>query len=296
MAQDPAVALRPEYLEWLRGLDAERRYGERDRRGSANLIGEGAGARAARSIGAGATVSIARPLIEGSSRRGDGRPSYGLEVFYTDGPIGMGSDHVELDCHGMDNTHLDALNHLAIDGRWYGGWAVEEADPPSVDDVSGEGIFTRAVHLDIAALRGTPWVDPDRPVTGDDLEAAASASGADLEPGDALLVDMGRDRWEAAGRPGAPTPLPGIGGDGARWIAEHEIGLLCWDFLDAVHPSEPVAPVHMLNWALGLLLCDNCDFSRLRAQMTGRSTAALVIAPLPMRGATGCNVNPLLIL
>jgi len=285
MAQDPAVALRPEYLEWLRRLDAERRYGERDRRGSANLIGERAGARALRSIDRGVTVTISRPLIEGSSRRGDGRPSYGLEVFYTEGPIGMGSDHVELDCHGMDNTHLDALNHLAIDGRWYGGWAVEEADPPSVDDVAGEGIFTRAVHLDIAALRATPWVDPDRPVTGDDLEAAASASGADL----------GRDRWEAAGGPGAPA-LPGIGEDGARWIAEHEVGILCWDFLDAVHPSEPVAPVHMLNWALGLLLCDNCDFSRLRAPMTGRASAALVIAPLPMRGATGCNVNPLLIL
>ena len=79
-------------------------------------------------------------------------------------------------------------------------------------------------------------------------------------------------------------------------IAEHGVSIVCWDFLDAFHPDEPLAPVHMLNWAIGLVLVDNCDFGRLRAAGGAPgSTGALVVAPLPIEGATGNNVNPLLL-
>jgi kynurenine formamidase len=118
-----------------------------------------------------------------------------------------------------------------------------------------------------------------------------------FEPGDALLLDMGRDRYEAAGNSWQPDHNPGIGANGARWIVDHGVSVLCWDFLDAFHADEPLAPVHLLNWATGLVLVDNCDHSRLRAALAdGGSTGALVIGPLPIDGGTGNNVNPIVLL
>jgi hypothetical protein len=122
-------------------------------------------------------------------------------------------------------------------------------------------------------------------------------AGVTFEPGDALLVDMGRDRFEAAGNETTPDHRPGVGEDGARWIEAHRVSVVCWDFLDAFGAGEPRAPVHLLNWAIGLVLVDNCDFSRLRhALEPGQVTGALVLAPLPVPAATGCNVSPVVLL
>lgn len=297
MSPDPSTVLPPDYLAWLRELAAERRFGERDRLGTVNLIDDTARARARQSITTGTPVSLARPLRPSPSQRGDGRPGFSLEVFTTDGPVAMGSDHVELDCHGKDNTHVDGLNHIGIDGTWYGGYAYDDPTAPSIAELAATGIVTRGVHVDVPAARGTDWVDPDEPVTGEDIDRALAAAGVAFEPGDALLLDMGRDRYEAAGHEWVADHNPGIGADGARWIADHGVSLVCWDFLDAFHPNQPLAPVHMLNWAIGLVLVDNCDHSRLRAALgPGRATGALVLAPLPIEGATGCNVNPLVLL
>ena len=57
------------------------------------------------------------------------------------------------------------------------------------------------------------------------------------------------------------------------------------------------ASAHVLTWAIGLLLVDNCDFSPLRAALgPGTSVAgALVVAPIVVEGANGVNVNPLIL-
>src|SRR5262249_35969440 len=79
-----------------------------------------------------------------------------------------------------------------------------------------------------------------------------------LARGDALCLDLGRDRFEAAGFTWSPAPYglrPGVGSSAAIWLAGHEFSLLCWDMMDAIHPDEPVGgPVHPLMWAIGLLL------------------------------------------
>ena len=46
---------------------------------------------------------------------------------------------------------------------------------------------------------GTDWAGGDVPVNGDDLDAAIAVAGVTFEPGDALLLRMGRDAYEAAG-------------------------------------------------------------------------------------------------
>jgi len=294
---DAGELLRADYLAWLRELGASRRFGAGDRLGTANLVDDAARARARDAIRTGRSASLARPLADGPNSRSDDRPAFALEVFHTDGPIGAGSDHVELDCHGTVNTHLDGLNHMGIDGTWYGGYAMDDPSAPSIAEFAAAGLVTRGVHVDIPAARGAPWVDVDEPVTGADIDRALAATGTTFEPGDALLLDMGRDRFEAAGHVMEGPRRPGIGFDGARWIATHGVSLLCWDFMDAFHPGEPLAAVHMLIWAIGLVLVDNCDHSRLRDTLAPeQATGALVVGPLPIAGATGNNVNPIVLL
>jgi kynurenine formamidase len=293
-----AAGVADRHLEWIRRLHADRVDAGPDPLGTAGLIDAEARRRAVAALQGGAPVSLSRPLCSQGNERNAGRPGFRLEVFFIDGPIAMGGDHLQLTCHGRDNTHLDGLNHIGLDGTWYGGFASSDPAAFSVAEFARAGIFTRGVHVDVPAVRGTEWVDPDRPVSGADLDAALEAAGVRFEPGDALLLDMGRDRYEAAGhRDDEAATIPGIGEDGARWIVEHGVSVVCWDFLDAVHPDEPPAPVHLLTWAIGLVLVDNCDHSRLRRALgPDRATCALAVAPLPIVGGTGNNVNPLALL
>jgi kynurenine formamidase len=290
------------YDDWLTAHATKPEFGSRDRLGTANYIDALARIRAAESIVTGEPVSLARPMRPSPSPRGDDKPGFSVEVFYTDGPIGMGSDHVELDCHGRANTHLDALNHIAIGGHWYAGWPVDDVDGPSVEDLAEHGLFTRGVFVDVPKVRATEWVDAEAPVEATDIETALQQAGVTFERGDALLLYMGRDRYEEQGnafdglREG--HVMPGVGRSAAEWIADNRVSMLCWDFLDSNHPSQPFVCVHRLIWAIGLLLVDNCELGAASRAAAANATAVggLVVAPLAIPGGTGCSVRPLWIL
>jgi len=292
-----------DFRTWLETLHAREPFGARDRRGTLNLIDGAARARGVASLTSGTPVSLARALPPDPATTG-GKVAFAMEVHLEDlaPPVVMATDRVELDCHGFHSTHVDALNHMGRDRTWYGGWAVDDPAGPSLADLADAGMVTRAVLADIPAVRGTEWVASDEPVTGADLDAAMAAGGVEFTPGDALLLCMGRDRWEAAGNVyassvGDPAP-PGAGLGAAEWIADHGASIVGWDFLDSSHPSQPPGAVHMLIWAIGLVLVDNCDFGALRAALAARGGVAglLVVAPLRIPGATGAVVNPLVLL
>ena len=100
----------------------------------------------------------------------------------------------------------------------------------------------------------------------------------------------------AARRPNR-TRAEGCPADGARWVAEHQVSILAWDMLDSRDAKAAHASAHILTWAIGLLLLDNCDFAALRrAHGPGTKVAgALVVALLAVEGANGVNLNPLVL-
>ena len=288
---------------WIRALAGARPFGVGDRRGTANLIDNAARARVAACISSGRSVSLARPLLGGDYNTTEARPGFWHETWYSPAPDGMGwgQDHLVLNPHGLQNTHLDALNHVAVDGTFYGGRPVTDAEQGSADVLAPDGLVTRAVYVDIPRHRGTAWAD--RPVDGADIDAALAAAGLAVESGDALLLDMGRDRFEAAAGHvlGGPETDQDAGGglsaDGARWVAEHQVSILAWDMLDSRDAKASHATAHILTWAIGLLLLDNCDFAALRRALGGGTqvAGALVVAPLAVEGANGVNFNPLVL-
>jgi hypothetical protein len=248
MVEEPQVEL----TGWIRELAESHPFGPGDRRGTVNLIDPAARSRGAALIRSGEAISLARPLRGGDYNATPERPGFAHEITYHATPdgTGWGMDHLVLDPHGLMNTHIDALNHVAVNGTFYGGRAVDDPEQGSVDVLAPAGLLTRAVHLDIPALRGTAWAES--PVTGADL-------------------------------------------DGARWVAEHAISILAWDMLDSREAKATRASAHVLTWAIGLLLVDNCDFAALRAAL-GRGTrtaGALILAPAVVEGANGVNLNPL---
>jgi kynurenine formamidase len=295
--------MRADLPDWIRTLAASHPFGRSDRRGTANLIDAAARARAAACIQTGVSVSLARPLRGGDYNTTTDRPGFLHETWYRPAPdgTGWGQDHLVLNPHGLQNTHLDALNHVAVDSTFYGGRSVDDTEQGSADVLAPEGLVTRAVYVDIPHHRGTEWAD--HPVDGADIDAALAEAGLVIEPGDALCLDMGRDRFEAAtGHPlGGPETDDdaggGLSGDGARWVAEHGVSILAWDMLDSREAKATHASAHILTWAIGLLLLDNCDFAALReAHGSGtRVAGALVASLLAVAGANGVNLNPLVL-
>ncbi|HET9968723.1 MAG TPA: hypothetical protein VFQ68_10840 [Streptosporangiaceae bacterium] len=124
-----------------------------------------------------------------------------------------------------------------------------------------------------ACVRTGNSVSPARPPLGGDCNTTAERPGFRHEtwyraaPGDALCLDMGRDRFEAARGHLLAGP-------------------------------ETHASAHILACAIGLLLLGNCDFAALRLARGGGGTGvagALVVSLLAVEGPNGVNLNPLVL-
>lgn len=291
-----------QFDQWVQQLHHARRHGPGDQLGSLNYLDEAARARGRDAILSGVSVGLASELQAEPTVRRDGEATFRLELFSTSVTprLEMQSDRIELDCHGLINTHIDALNHVGYYGHWYDG--SPSSTPTRAGSVLGlarAGIFTRAVYADISAVRGEPYVGPDRPVSGDEVDAALERAGVSFEAGDALLLDCGRDRFEAENGPWGPVrPRPGAGPGVAEWLERHNPSLLCWDMMEGHYEGGISGPVHHMLWAIGLILVDCCTFAFARTLLAARSqaTCAIAVSPLLIDGATGNNVNPMLIL
>jgi kynurenine formamidase len=287
---------------WARRL-AEAEAGHADPvRGSLRHLDAAARLRGVAAVRDGEAIGLARPLEVTAGQSHTGRQPFTLEVEVVDNKaLTIGVDRIAVDCHGLGVTHIDGINHFGVGGRWYGGVDARGAGP-SIAAWAREGIVTRGIFLDIPASRGVEWVSIEGPVSGADFDRALAAAGVMIEPGDALIVYMGRERYETERGPlkplaASPEGRPGIGNDGAAWIARQPVSAVLWDMIDAYSDDEVPFSVHFLIWAQGLALIDNCDLARARAAMSGRKekTGLVVVAPLNIPGATGSAVNPLLV-
>jgi kynurenine formamidase len=109
------------------------------------------------------------------------------------------------------------------------------------------------------------------------------------------LLEAGGDyRYEQDGGPGLSL-------EGLQWLAERQVALLGSDATtDRIPSPYPgwVTPIHIVAIVgMGMCLIDNAyleDLSRACIQ-EGRWTFFLVIAPLPLKYATGSPVNPIAI-
>src|SRR5207245_7723169 len=114
------------------------------------------------------------------------------------GSMGFAKDFVGVDYHNDGHTHIDALCHVAYEGRLYNGVPADSVTDDGASagaiDLVKNGVVGRGVLLDVPRQRGVPWLEPGEHVFAEDLEAAERAQGTRVQEGDILLVRTGHPR------------------------------------------------------------------------------------------------------
>jgi kynurenine formamidase len=185
-------------------------------------------------------------------------------------------------------THLDALSHLQMGNRGYGGLTV--TDLAGTDGVRHLGvetvpqIVTRGWLVNAAGLGPGGVIGPEH------------CAGIDPEPGDAVLFHTGWARhWEDPETYLAGEPGPGC--DLAQWLADREVALTgcdTWSY-GPVPPEDPERPFRVpqiLNIEHGVFVVENLSLAELAADGVAGPFALILTHP-KLRGATGAWCSPI---
>lgn len=303
---DPGMArtTKAELERWMQELSNWGRWGADDQLGALNTITPAKRRAAAMLVTEGTAVSLAHDLI--TERAADAPSPYVLDMgIFPERQVTR--DRIDIDFHGGTFTHLDALCHVAYDGRFYNGVPYESATPEGCAkmgiDALADGIVTRAVLLDIPRLKGVPYLEPGTHVYREDIEAWERQAGVTVSPGDAVLLRTGRWARRAAVGPGGGS---GFDASFLPFLADRDVALLGSDTASEVgrvpgctsyDPSPTMCwiPVHKFALvARGMNLFDNLDLEAAAetAARLNRWEFLLVAAPMRVPNGTGSPINP----
>jgi kynurenine formamidase len=310
----PAIPAEDEVLTYFERCSNWGRWGADDQLGTLNHLTPDARRAAAALVRDGTSVSCARliprrmeadftspPLhymaASGECHAGQATPPDALQIA---------TDFIGLEYHGFSVTHLDALCHIFRDGRLYNDLPADRVTTASgatvhaVDNLR-DGVVGRGVLLDIAAVRGVPWLEPGDGVFPEDLDRAEEQAGLRVRTGDVLLCRFGAMARRNALGPSAEvfSLRAGLHASCLPWLHEREVAVLGSDSAQDLYPSgyrHLRAPVHQVGIvAMGLWLVDNCDLEALgeACRRLQRWEFLLTLAPLRLTNATGSPVNPI---
>src|SRR2546425_1672525 len=276
------------------------RWGKDDQRGASNLITDAKRKHATSLVKTGIAVSLAHnPLTEKS----DDNPS----PFQHTMNRGFSTDTYQVSYHGYAHSHIDALCHFSYKDQTYNGFPKSEVNTEKGCmklgiDVLKNGIVTRGILIDMARLKGVPYLEPSTPIYTEDLEAWEKKAGVKVSAGDAIFLRTGR--WARRAKLG-PWALqkgaPGFHSSTVPWMKQRDVAFVGSDAVQDVLPSniEGLAnPVHtLLIVGLGVHIFDNQDLEAVAetAARLNRWEFMLSAAPVPVTGGTGFPVNALAI-
>ncbi|GAA2906426.1 cyclase [Actinoplanes cyaneus] len=290
------------------------RWGDDDERGTLNHITDDVRLAAARAVRHGRSVSCAWEVtVPAEMERSTTVCPCAAEMpgaehmppaFHADRRWGFSNERLGLMFHGNTITHVDSPCHLFWDGATYNGRShslvgAETGSAWAAVTAAANGIVTRGVLLDVAAVRDVPWLEPGQGVFPGDIEEAERRQGVRVRAGDAVLLRTGhgRARHEAA----APGGLAQAGWHASclPWLRDREVALIGADTPQDVQPSGyagVLMPVHAVGLvAMGLWLLDNCDLEACAATAAelGQWDFQLAVAPVRFAGTSGSPVNPI---
>lgn len=200
-------------------------------------------------------------------------------------------------------THIDALNHIAYDGKLYNGVDAFEATFPSgtlklgIDNTPP--IVTRGVMIDVTGGSGKP-MGKGVPVSLEATEKFLKDHSLTIEPGDAVMFHTGvSSLWFQSEKYNEYyDDSPGIGYDTAKWLAGKNPSVVGADTPSTeVTPSEIEGtrlPVHQyMITRSGIRLIDNMKLDELAEARVYEFL--FVASPLRIKGATASPLVPLAI-
>jgi kynurenine formamidase len=184
-------------------------------------------------------------------------------------------------------THLDALSHLQMGSRGYGGLTVEEL--ADTDGVRHLGVET------VPQIVTQGWLVDASGLGAGGVIGIEHCAQIDPEPGDAVLFHTGWSRhWDRPDLYLAGEPGPGC--ELAQWLADHDVavtGCDTWSY-GPVPPEDPDRPFRVpqiLNIDHGVFVVENLNLAELAAD--GVRRFGLILTHPKLRGATGAWTAPI---
>ncbi len=300
------VPTKDEVLAYLKEDRNWGRWGADDQVGAVNMVTNEKRLAAAQLVKTGRAVSLSREFPKSPAPNNPTPAQHFMNRGVREPGGGLATDFYGVSYHGQANTHLDALCHVwNEDGMWNGrnpddAITFQGATWGSVEHWK-DGIITRGVLLDVPKFRGQPFVTQEEPIHGWELEDVAQAQGVALEPGDAICVYGGRDKWNEVNPMWGSDPAqrPGLHASCLKFLRESDCCLLVWDMMDFT-PNGYNVPwsVHGSIFAYGIGLLDNALLQPLAEACAeeGRCEFMLTVNPLRVVGGTGSPVNPVALL
>jgi kynurenine formamidase len=191
-----------------------------------------------------------------------------------------------------NGPHLDAICHVAYEGKTYNGYSFKEVTSReggcsklAIANVKDK-IVTRGVLIDIAAMKGVPQIAPGTAIQREDIEAFEKWAKVKVSPGDAFL-------YRSRGGVGIdPAVLP--------LLKQRDIALFGGDTAHdgAINvPGFPVAIHTVAMVAMGLNMFDNLNLEALAetCRKLKRWEFMLVATPTPAARGTGAQISPIAI-
>lgn len=281
-----------------------RRWGDDDQRGALNLLTPPVVLGATHSCREGKVYSLGLPIQQtGMPTISYRNPPLRLTLLGNQGQsaVGGGDDTLVINEDVLvvathNGTHIDALSHVAHGAHMYNGYPAGSFETRSGATKCGietmGGFAGRAVVADVFRHRGAS-LDDDL-VSAEEVLSVLDSAGLTLGSGDILLVRTGWiDRFI---NDPANTPIfrqPGLAPDVADLVLDNGVAAVGCDN-SAVDPIPSALDLHIeLLVRQGVPLLEHLDLRAAAAD--GVATGLLVVAPLPIVGATGSPVNPILI-
>jgi len=279
------------------------RWGTKSSAGAINLITAEKRIEASRLVQTGRTVSLSRPLpVEPNEE--NPRPAQHYMYKSERAPNGGAAmDFYGSFYHGTSTTHIDALCHVWNEnGMWEGKnpddiIGFEGASFGTIDEWK-DGILTKGILLDVPLHRDEPYVTMEKPVHGWELEDIVKTQNLNVQPGDAIFVYCGREKYaeEHGGTWMKTTGRPGLHASCLPFIKDNDVSVLGWDMMDSA-PNEYDVPwsVHGAIFAYGVALIDNALLEPLSiaCRLESRYEFMVTINPLYVKGGTGSPANPI---
>ncbi len=290
--------------EWMETLSNWGRWGEADQLGAINLITPETRLAAAKLVTKGISVSLARD-VEKEEAVDNPRPFlHKMLNVGLNNPSQFVSDDFQVSYHGYAHTHMDSLCHMAFQGKMYNGFpqaeVVAEGAPKLAVTNFKEGIFARAVLMDIPRLKEVDWLEPGTPIYPSDLDAWEKKAGANVGSGDIVLIRTGRwAKRDEAGPWDVSRESAGLHASCAKWLKDRDAAILGSDAASDVSPSLVSGvgqPIHQLVIiAMGMPIFDNLDLEAVaeEAARQDRWEFLLTAAPIAVGGGTGSPFNPI---
>jgi kynurenine formamidase len=303
----------PEHLKELAAKVSNwGRWGDRDERGTQNLIDAAATRRGIACVRHGRHLSLAIPLDQTSPQQGGApgriaplRTMLSINQTYTgqDGDAAFNDDTVVMAMSA--GTHIDALAHVTYGGQMYNGFPADLVTASGGATRCGADklgpIMSRGVLLDVARAKGVDRLDLGYPLTPEDLDAAAELAKVKIEPGDVVLVRTGHMKYFHEGDTHTYNhDCPGLSIETIQWVRDHDLGAVFTDtYVFEVWPPQDWAAmmvVHMIHLRdMGQIQGQNFDLEALAADCAddGVYQFLFTAAPEPFTGGCSAPVNPI---